>query len=124
MEKFKKEHGNYDCSEIDPDLYQWEFLKEDTKKDSNKFIVGTTGQILMIRDYFICFFIIVFMKMPVLQIFPNLAMFATSLFITFKYRPFENKFMNFLTVINETAYVLILSFFLVLLLLGAKISPE
>ena len=39
-------------------------------------------------------------------------MFGYTFFLTFKYRPFENKLMNFLTIVNEASYIIILFLYL------------
>lgn len=62
--------------------------------------------------------------MPLLQIIPNILLFSSSLYISLKYKPFENKFMNFLTVVNEMSYILVLCFFLVLNLINKSLSPR
>jgi hypothetical protein len=43
---------------------------------------------------------------------PLLLMFSFTFYLAVKYRPFENKTMNFLTIVNEGSYILILIFYL------------
>lgn len=114
LEIYKKRFGDYDCHQADSNLSRWGFLKEDLKTSSKETISGIISQYQMIRDFFICFFTIFFMDYPFFQIIPNILLFATSLYISVKYKPFESKFMNFLTIVNETAYLIVLIVFLVL----------
>lgn len=51
-------------------------------------------------------------------------MFLVTTAMIFKYRPFENKLMTFLTLVNEVCYIVLLMFFLGLVLGKESIDEE
>ena len=51
-------------------------------------------------------------------------LYISSLTVSLKFKPFENKFMNFLTITNELAYITVLTFFLVLAVMGDSLTAK
>jgi hypothetical protein len=64
LEIYKKRYGDYNCLHSDSNLARWGFLKEDLKKSQKESVAGIIAQYQMIRDFFICFFTILFMEYP------------------------------------------------------------
>jgi hypothetical protein len=104
-------------------LLDWAFLNEDLKPDIN----GNPSmmmQLHMIRDFVLCFFVLTFLSYPMLQLIPMILFYSGTFFVAAKYKPFEKKSVQFLTLVNEGGYILVLMLYVTIHLLGDNIEPK
>jgi hypothetical protein len=92
---------------LNPEFQKYIFLKEELKEDLKPGLPGLVTQFMMVRDFLICLFTLVFLDSPLLQIIPNLLMFLITTAMIFKFKPFSNKLMTFLTLVNELGYIVL-----------------
>ena len=96
---------------------EWGFLKSEYKKGV-KGLASFSHELVVVRDFFICFFIVIFIEVPFIQILPSLAFFVFTFLIQAINQPYENFCMNLLSTINQAVYVIILVISLLLKILG------
>ena len=117
LENYRKKYGNYKCMK----LRKWRFLKSEYK-DGASGLGLYIHEVFFVRDFLMCFFLVMFLDNPLIQILPTLFFYLISLGIQIVKQPFESKIMNFLSVINQSVYVIILVIGLILKLAGDKIT--
>ena len=80
---------------------------------------------IALRDFLLCFFIVMFLEVPLLQVIPSLALFLIIFVVHIRSRVYESSCLNFITSINEGTFVVVLAIALVLEILGSvKEIPE
>jgi hypothetical protein len=111
LETAFRKFGSYDSKKIKRKIRKWAFLKEELDVKSKRFS-RCINEILMIKDFFLGFFIILFLNHPWIQLVPNILIYFCSSVIIINFRPYENKRQNFLMAWTESLYTLILVAFL------------
>lgn len=70
LEIHKRKFGSYNSQTthtvLNPQFQKYIFIKEDLKEDLKPGIPGIIGQIMMVRDFLICLFTVVFLDSPLL----------------------------------------------------------
>ena len=102
----------------------WGFLKGDYK-DGVSGLASFLHELIALRDFLLCFFIVMFLEVPLLQVIPSLALFLIIFVVHIRSRVYESSCLNFITSINEGTFVVVLAIALVLEILGSvKEIPE
>ena len=66
----------------------------------------------------------VFLDSPLLQIVPIIVLFSSTFYITVKFKPYDKKLMNVMTIVNEGSYILIMMFYFGLMLAGPDMEAK
>lgn len=96
-------------------LKEWDFLIEEIRPEVGH-RQGMLQEYLLIKDYFVAFFIVMFMEYPGIQIVGTLITLGASSVIIFKSNPFKSKALFWTIFLNEIAYTIFMVIFLIILL--------
>lgn len=122
----KKIQENFELQDEIKKIEKWSFMKEDMKnsKESLKMIGYHYKEITLLKNMLIPLNILLFMNHPLVQIISSLVIYATSLVILAKSRPFAKKRTNFISIANEICYTIVLVIFLIINLSKDNMASE
>ena len=79
---------------------------------------------MVVKDFFIGFFIIVFVENPYLQVIPTIIVFVIAIALLIKYKPYSSKLLMVSVVFNEIVYTVVITTYLFYNIVKEGISSE
>lgn len=104
-------------------ISRWVFLIERLKKNQS-FLAKNFRVILFIKDTVICFFVMMFLEVPFLQIVPVVMYYWFLLAVAYKNQPFEYSTINLMVNTSESLNCLIMMLFFVMFLFQGKMDEK
>lgn len=100
----------------------WEFLKEQIDEKCNSLLGSLMDQILIVKDFIVAFFVVIFIENPYIQLIPSILIFLSAIILILRLKPYSSKIFFLTIIINELAYVFILASYFIYNIIKERIS--